>query len=68
MFSQQRLSMIRFYAYFALLASALVIGAGVLNGVSYFTFAVCRFFEPFSRSATNVCIGRNCVGMRCAGN
>jgi len=37
--SMQRLNMIRLYLYFSLLASALIMGAGVLNGVSYFTFA-----------------------------
>jgi len=37
--SMQRLNMIRIYLYFSLLACALVIGAVVLNGSSYFTFA-----------------------------
>jgi len=37
--SMQRLNMIRIYLYLSLLACAMVIGAGVLNGVSYFTFA-----------------------------
>ncbi|KAF8801211.1 hypothetical protein BYT27DRAFT_7198534 [Phlegmacium glaucopus] len=37
--SMQRLSVIRVYVYLALLATILIIGAGVLNGVSYFTFA-----------------------------
>jgi hypothetical protein len=37
--SMQRLSMIRLYVYFSLLASALIMAAGILNGVSYFTFA-----------------------------
>jgi len=37
--SMQRLSMIRVYLYLSLLACLLIIGAGVLNGVSYFTFA-----------------------------
>jgi len=37
--SMQRLNMIRIYLYFSLLACVMVIGAGVLNGISYFTFA-----------------------------
>jgi hypothetical protein len=37
--SMQRLNLIRLYLYFSLLACFLVIGAGVLNGISYFTFA-----------------------------
>ena len=45
---QQRLNLIRLYLYFSLLACFLVIGAGVLNGTSYFTFAVCRYFLTIS--------------------
>jgi hypothetical protein len=37
--SMQRLNMIRIYLYLSLLSCVLVISAGVLNGVSYFTFA-----------------------------
>jgi hypothetical protein len=37
--SMQRLNLIRLYLYFSLLACVLVIGAGVLNGISYFAFA-----------------------------
>jgi len=37
--SMQRLNMIRIYLYFALVACVMVISAGVLNGISYFTFA-----------------------------
>jgi hypothetical protein len=37
--SMQRLSMIRVYLYLTLLVCLLIIGAGVLNGVAYFTFA-----------------------------
>jgi len=37
--SMQRLNLIRLYLHFSLLACFLVIGAGVLNGISYFTFA-----------------------------
>jgi len=33
------LNMIRIYLYFSLLACIMVTGAGVLNGISYFTFA-----------------------------
>jgi len=35
----QRLNLIRLYLYFSLPGCVLVIGAGVLNGISYFTFA-----------------------------
>jgi len=37
--SMQRLNMIRIYLYLSLLACVMIIGAGVLNGISYFTFA-----------------------------
>jgi len=37
--SMQRLNMIRIYLYFALVACVMVVSAGVLNGISYFTFA-----------------------------
>jgi len=37
--SMQRLNMIRIYLYSSLLACVLVMGAGVLNGISYFSFA-----------------------------
>jgi hypothetical protein len=37
--SMKRLSMVRAYVYFSLLACVLVMGAGVLNGISYFTFS-----------------------------
>jgi len=37
--SMQRLNMIRIYLYFTLVACVMVISAGVLNGISYFTFA-----------------------------
>jgi len=37
--SMQRLNMIRIYLYFSLLACVMVISAGILNGISYFTFA-----------------------------
>jgi hypothetical protein len=36
--SMQRLNLIRLYLYFSLLACVLIIGAGVLNGISYFAF------------------------------
>lgn len=37
--SMQRLNLIRIYLHLSLLACVLVISAGVLNGISYFTFA-----------------------------
>jgi len=37
--SMQRFNMIRVYLYLSLLSCLLILGAGVLNGVSYFTFA-----------------------------
>jgi len=46
--SQQRLSLVRAYLYLTFLASALVIGAGVLNGVSYFMFAEDLMWECMS--------------------
>jgi hypothetical protein len=46
--SQQRLSLVRAYLYLTFLASALVIGAGVLNGVSYFVFAEDLMWECMS--------------------
>jgi len=37
--SMQRLNMIRIYLYFSLLACVMVLSAGILRGISYFTFA-----------------------------
>lgn len=65
---QQRLNMIRIYLHFSLLACVLVISVGVLNGISYFTFAVCRhlFIKFLGDWQTN--IGRTYVGMCFAGH
>ncbi|KAF8961421.1 hypothetical protein BDZ97DRAFT_1905547 [Flammula alnicola] len=46
--SMQRLSLIRVYLYLTFFASALVTGAGVLNGVSYFAFAEELMWECIS--------------------
>jgi hypothetical protein len=46
--SLQRLSLVRAYLYLTFLASVLIIGAGVLNGVSYFVFAEDLMWECMS--------------------
>jgi len=46
--SMQRLSLVRAYLYLTFLASVLTIGAGVLNGVSYFVFAEDLMWECVS--------------------
>ena len=65
---QQRLNMIRIYLYFSLLACVMVISAGVLNGISYFTFAVCRQLPYLVFWEIDGFIGRACVGMCFAGH